>query len=190
MKNKIFKGLILGVCFSVLFSVGSFASSKEVNDVSIRENRILPSASLVDSLLFKEPESNDKHCNTVSVIIRLGDNFGENAGYYKLDVKTTFGLLYDTEIKESTAPEHTVLSPNYGSISVNLGDGGCHCFLLPFELFLYGITPENSYYIPEIEYIVFMDRGHNCPLYFQKLEECPEGGVKLNQPTSITEAAK
>ena len=143
--------------------------------------------SLIDSLLDSKTDSGDK-CNKVSVIIKLGDNFGERAGYYKLNVKGTFLPLYGCEIEESTCPQYTVLpSEGGGSISTNSSNGGCHCFLDPFELFLYGITPDNSYYISEEGYLVFMDRVHNWPLVFERLEECPEGGVKLYQPASITQ---
>ena len=105
MKNKIFKSLIVGLCCSFLFSTGSFASSQKNNDVSVKENLNLPSISLIDSLLFQKSESNGECCNTASVIIRLGDNFGERAGYYKLDLQLTFLTLYGREIKETTYPE-------------------------------------------------------------------------------------
>lgn len=73
MKNKFFKSLLLGVCCSVLFSVGSFASSLE------HDNNYLTN-------LISERQND----TAFEFVLNLGSEFEELQGYYRLDLAKTF----------------------------------------------------------------------------------------------------
>lgn len=180
MKKSFFKSLILGICFSILFSVGSFANSQNPNEVP--NSIINMEFSLVDYLLDLKTESGDGYYDEFCVIIRLGNNFDENSGYYKLDLIKTFGqTLYGRTIKELTCPSYTFISEEGGAV-INFSKtnaGGGTLFLESFELSSMGITPNDVSYNPGIGYLVSVEKVHNQVLYFEKLDECPSGGVKL-----------
>lgn len=188
MKNKFLKSLLLGMCFSFLVSTGSFAISQNTND---DKNHTNYEFSIVDALLNQEIESGYDYYDKFCVIIRLGNNFGENAGYYKLDLVKTFGTtIIGHQIKELTCPQYTGISEDGGgciSFSSKTGDGGGCLWLDPEDLLLMGITPDNVHYDPEIGYLTSIDKLHICILYFEKLYECPSGGVELYQPYSDEE---
>ena len=114
----------------------------------------------------------------------MGNNFGENAGYYKLDLIKTFKTtLCDREIRKSTCKQYTKISEDGGPIICfhKTDNGGGCTFLDPSDLLMMDITSDSIHYNPETGYFSFTDKVYNCPLYFEKLDECPSGDIRIGR---------
>ena len=144
MKKNVLKSLVLGVGFSLLFSVGSFACE----------------ASTRDSILEQDIKSL-KESGKYRVVANLGEEFGECSGYYKLNLANSFEGV--NEIEEGEALYK--LPDNQIVFSFREGESGGDAFFTTEDV---SLTPDKVYKNSEGKMISLEKEK---VLYWDKMQE-------------------
>ncbi len=116
--------------------------------------------------------------DTISVIAKLGNEFGENAGYYTLDVNNSFDET-DNIKEEPFSFVETMMKDNQLQIC-SCNEGSCLCSTFNLDTTLLNPSNVSKETKNDKDYLVLEDNGKK--LYFEKINNCyalDENGVAL-----------